>query len=97
MCVLLLTRQFGYDTLRGDECQQAQHRDAEEQGTRMCSTIYCTHTPCVLCAKMLVNTRIKRFVSYGKYNDDTFMSLFKEARIQFEAKKRPPSTIKFLD
>ena len=61
------------------------------------STIYCTHTPCVLCAKMLVNARIKRFVSYGKYNDETFVSLFKEAGIEFEAKKRPPSTIKFLD
>jgi dCMP deaminase len=61
------------------------------------STIYCTHTPCVLCAKMLVNAKIKRFVSYGKYNDERFVSLFKEAGIQFEAKKRPPSLIKFLD
>ncbi|MEE9366337.1 MAG: dCMP deaminase family protein, partial [Dehalococcoidales bacterium] len=31
------------------------------------STIYCTHTPCVLCAKMLVNAKIKRFVSFGSY------------------------------
>jgi dCMP deaminase len=61
------------------------------------STIYCTHTPCVLCAKMLVNARIKRFVSYSKYNDETFVSLFKEAGIEFEAKKRPPSSIKYLD
>jgi dCMP deaminase len=61
------------------------------------STIYCTHTPCVLCAKMLVNARIKRFVSYGKYNDETFVSLFKEAGIEFEAKKRPPSSIKYVD
>jgi dCMP deaminase len=61
------------------------------------STIYCTHTPCVLCAKMLVNARIKRFVSYGKYNDETFVSLFKEAGIEFEAKKRPPARIKYLD
>src|SRR4030066_2066050 len=36
------------------------------------STIYCTNTPCVLCAKMLVNARIKRFVSYGTYNDHEF-------------------------
>jgi len=26
------------------------------------ATIYVTHTPCVLCAKMLVNAKIKRFV-----------------------------------
>jgi dCMP deaminase len=31
------------------------------------ATVYCTHTPCVLCAKMLANARIKRFVSFGRY------------------------------
>ncbi len=61
------------------------------------STIYCTHTPCVLCAKMLVNARIKRFVSFGKYNDNAFMELFREADIEFEIKKRPSTGIKYLD
>jgi dCMP deaminase len=61
------------------------------------STVYCTHTPCVLCAKMLVNARIKRFVSFGKYNDDTFLELFKEAGIEVDMKERPPSEITFLD
>jgi dCMP deaminase len=61
------------------------------------STVYCTHTPCVLCAKMLVNARIKRFVSYRKYNDDEFVSLFREAGIQVEIKKQPSSVITFLD
>jgi len=61
------------------------------------STIYCTHTPCVLCAKMLVNARIKRFVSSGRYADDSFVSLFKEAGIEFEHKKRPSSRINRLD
>jgi len=56
-------------------------------------TIYCTHTPCVLCAKMLVNARIKRFVSSGRYNDQTFVDLFKEAGIQFELKEPPPNVI----
>jgi len=61
------------------------------------STIYATHTPCVLCAKMLVNAKIKRFVSFGKYSDDTFISLFQEAGIEADVKKRPPSRIKYLD
>ena len=61
------------------------------------STIYCTHTPCVLCAKMLVNARIKRFVSFGKYSDNTFINLFREAGIEVEIKKRPPSRITYLD
>jgi len=60
------------------------------------ATVYCTHTPCVLCAKMLVNARIARFVSFGKYADETFMELFKEAGIKFEMKPRPSSTISFL-
>jgi len=61
------------------------------------STIYCTHTPCVLCAKMLVNARIQRFVSFGKYSDDRFIELFREAGIEVDIKDRPASGISFLD
>ena len=61
------------------------------------STVYCTHTPCVLCAKMLVNARVKRFVSFGKYNDDRFIELFKEAGVEVDMKDRPPSEITYLD
>jgi dCMP deaminase len=61
------------------------------------STIYCTHTPCVLCAKMLVNAKIKRFVSFGKYNDDSFVDLFHEAGIEIDIKKKPPSLITYLE
>jgi dCMP deaminase len=60
------------------------------------STIYCTHTPCILCAKMLVNARIERFVSFGRYADDEFMLLFKEAGIDFEMKEKPSATILYL-
>ncbi len=61
------------------------------------STIYATHTPCVLCAKMLVNARIKRYVSFGKYNDNAFIDLFGDAGIELDIKKRPPSRIAYLD
>jgi dCMP deaminase len=67
------------------------------------STIYSTHTPCRICAKMLVNARIKRFVTFGEYNDDSYADLFKdeklfpEAGIEVEIKKRPSSRIKYLD
>ncbi len=61
------------------------------------STVYATHTPCVLCAKMLVNAKIKRFVSSGKYDDNAFVDLFKEAGIQVDIKKRPSSRISLLD
>ncbi len=61
------------------------------------STIYCTHTPCVLCAKMLVNARIKRYISLGRYDDNAFVDLFKEAGIEVDIKKRPSSRISYLD
>jgi len=61
------------------------------------STIYATHTPCVLCAKMLVNAKIKRYVSFGRYNDDAFINLFKEAGIELDIKKKPSSRISYLD
>ena len=61
------------------------------------STVYCTHTPCVLCAKMLVNAKIARFVSFGKYNDDRFIELFREAGIAVDIKEKPPPDITYLD
>jgi len=60
------------------------------------ATVYVTHSPCVLCAKMLVNARIKRFVTFGSYADDSFLDLFKEAGIEFELHKKPPSRITYL-
>lgn len=61
------------------------------------STIYCTHSPCVLCAKMLVNAQIKRFVSFGRYSDDEFLTLFCEAGIEYVLKDRPSPHITYLD
>ena len=61
------------------------------------STIYATHTPCILCAKMLVNAKIKRFVSFGKYNDTAFLDLFRDAGIEVDIQKRPSSRIGYLD
>ncbi|MCJ7655669.1 MAG: cytidine/deoxycytidylate deaminase family protein [Dehalococcoidia bacterium] len=61
------------------------------------ATLYVTHTPCILCAKMLVNARIKRFVTFGKYADDSFLELFSEAGVKLEVRERPPPQITYLD
>ncbi len=70
------------------------------------STIYATHTPCNQCAKMLVNAKIKHYVSYNTYDDTTlrafvnlsgFIDLFQEAGIELDIKKRPSSRITYLD
>jgi len=60
------------------------------------ATIYCTHSPCVLCAKMLANARIKRFVTFGSYADTVFKDLFKEANIEFDYLEQPSSEITYL-
>lgn len=61
------------------------------------STVYATHTPCVLCAKILVNAKIKRYVSFGKYNDDSFIQLFRDAGVELSIMERPPYQIRYLD
>lgn len=60
------------------------------------TTVYATHPPCILCAKMLVNARIKCLVTFGSYADDSFRDLFKEAGIEFELHGKPPSEITYL-
>ena len=52
-------------------------------------TLYCTHSPCILCAKMIANAKIKRVVMSIEYPDETFKNLFKEAGIQFESMSIP--------
>lgn len=61
------------------------------------ATIYVTHSPCILCAKMLVNARIIRFVTFGSYADEAFKDLFKEAGIQFHLRDAPCTEIRHLD
>ncbi|MBU1061799.1 MAG: dCMP deaminase family protein, partial [Candidatus Omnitrophica bacterium] len=61
------------------------------------STIYCTHSPCILCAKMIANAKIKKFITSGKYSDESFKALFKEVGIDYNIIYSPRLTIKHLD
>jgi len=45
---------------------------------------------------MLVNAKIKRFVTFGKYADDAFRDLFEEANIEFGLHGKPSSNITYL-
>lgn len=45
---------------------------------------YCTHQPCVTCAKMLINAGIKRVVFLGDYPDELSREILKEAKITLE-------------
>ena len=46
-------------------------------------TLYCTHSPCILCAKMIANAKIKKVVMSIEYPDESFKNLFKEAGIEY--------------
>ena len=43
------------------------------------ATLYCTHQPCVICAKMIINAGISRVVYEEGYPDEFSLQLFKEA------------------
>ena len=48
------------------------------------ATLYCTHQPCVICAKLIVNAGIERVVYQEGYPDDFAMSIFRQAGIEPE-------------
>ncbi|MCX7941286.1 MAG: dCMP deaminase family protein [Endomicrobia bacterium] len=60
------------------------------------STMYCTHSPCIICAKMIVNAKIKRFVTYKDYSDESFKQLFSESKVEFVRLDLPKLEISLL-
>ena len=48
------------------------------------ATIYVTHQPCVICAKMIINAGIKRIVVKEGYPDDLAVEILTEAGLEIE-------------
>jgi len=48
------------------------------------ATLYCTHQPCILCAKMLINAGVQRVVFQGDYPDPLALELLNEAGLEIE-------------
>lgn len=46
------------------------------------ATLYCTHQPCVICAKMIINAGIKRIVYKSGYPDEFAMNLLNAAGVE---------------
>ena len=61
------------------------------------SVMYCTHSPCNVCAKMMVNAGISEVVVFEKYADQQFKKLFKELGIKIRYLKQPELSIDFFE
>lgn len=48
------------------------------------ATLYCTHQPCSICAKMIINSGISRVVFVNGYPDEFSVKMFEEAQVRFE-------------
>lgn len=52
------------------------------------ATLYCTHQPCVICAKMIINAGIVRVVYECGYPDEFSLRLFRDAGVSVERFER---------
>ena len=46
------------------------------------ATIYCTNHPCIICAKMIINSGIDSFVYKEKYQDELAREMLREAGVE---------------
>ncbi len=54
------------------------------------ATLYCTHQPCILCAKMIINSKVKRVVFANNYPDTEALRFFKSAGVEVKSFKSEP-------
>ena len=48
------------------------------------SECYCTHQPCITCAKMLINAGVNRVVFMGSYPDELSVGMLREGKVELE-------------
>uniref|UniRef100_A0A7C1J7J0 Cytidine deaminase n=1 Tax=Ammonifex degensii TaxID=42838 RepID=A0A7C1J7J0_9THEO len=74
-----------HELCRGLHAEQNAILQAAVHGTGIAgATLYATHQPCVLCAKMLVQAGIKRIVFAGDYPDALAQRILAEAEVKVE-------------
>nr|WP_245547368.1 cytidine/deoxycytidylate deaminase family protein [Halobacteroides halobius] len=74
-----------HELCRGLHAEQNAIIQAALHGTSIeGATIYCTHQPCVLCTKMIINAGVGRIVFKGAYPDQLAQKMLVEADIDLE-------------
>lgn len=46
------------------------------------ATLYCTHQPCILCAKMMINAQVTKVVYLQSYPDRAALNFLQQVRIE---------------
>jgi len=74
-----------HELCRGLHAEQNAMIQAAKHGVRIeGATLYTTHHPCSMCAKMAINAGIRRIVCHEDYPDDLGKRLLAESGVQLE-------------
>lgn len=77
-----------HELCRGIHAEQNAMLQAAQFGISLRDSIlYCTTQPCVLCAKMLINTGVRRIVVCGGYPDELSQQMLEEAGVEIIVKE----------
>lgn len=72
-----------HELCRGIHAEMNALLQAAIHGVRVAgSTLYCTNSPCSLCAKMLINVGVQKVYTEGDYPDQLAGDLLKEAGVE---------------
>lgn len=75
-----------HELCRGLHAEQNAIIQAAKHGVNIANGIlYCTHVPCVICAKMLINAGLEKIVYLEGYPDQLAVDMLNESGIQVVA------------
>lgn len=86
-----------HEICRGSHAEMNALAQAASAGTQVSGgAIYCTHEPCSICSKLLINAGIKRVVYMYPYPDGLSRTLRDEAKLVSDACSQPEQVIRIL-
>lgn len=90
---------FGSEKCRAVHAEQNAIAHGAAYGTSIeGATIYCTHSPCMMCAKEIINAGIKEVVIYQDFTgNDGSIEFLQENKVKVRKESRPSNYISFKD
>jgi len=80
----------GHDTCLCLHAEQNAILQAAYHGVAIAGgTLYCTHQPCLICAKMIVNVGLRRLVFAGEYPDLLAREVLEQAGVELSQVEIP--------